>query len=128
MTGAVFTDLYKDKIYNVWVIPGILTGLILALCQGMDRFWQALLSIGVTFLILIPVYLIKGIAAGDVKLLLATSSFLSLQDTYSCILYSFLIAGLISLGMLFLKHGNKKTLHFALPVLASTVFVLGGIV
>ena len=125
--GAVFTDLYKDKIYNVWVIPGLLTGLIFALSQGTDRFLNALVAVGATFLVLIPVYLVRGIAAGDVKLLLSTASFLSFQELYSCILFSFLIAGAISLVIIIFKR-EKKTLHFAVPVLLSTVLVLGGLV
>ncbi len=127
MSGAVFTDLYKDKIYNVWVIPGLLIGLIAALFQGQERFLSALMAVGVSFLVLMPVYLVKGIAAGDVKLFLSTASFLSMQDLYSCILFSFLIAGVISLGILIFKR-NKKTIHFAVPIMASTIFVLGGTV
>lgn len=125
--GAVFTDLYKDKIYNVWVIPGLLTGLILALSQGTDRFLDALMGVGATFLVLMPVYLVRGIAAGDVKLLLSTASFLSFQELYSCILFSFLIAGAISLVIIIFKR-EKKTLHFAVPVLLSAVLVVGGLV
>ncbi len=127
LSGAVFTDLYKDKIYNVWVVPGLLTGLITALCQGPDRLLDALMAIGISFVVLMPVYLLKGIAAGDVKLFLSTASFLSMQDTFSCILFSFLIAGAISLGIFIFKR-NKKTLHFAVPIMASTIFVLGGLV
>ena len=127
LSGAVFTDLYKDKIYNVWVLPGLLTGLISALCQGQERFLNSLMAVGVTFLVLMPVYFVKGIAAGDVKLFLSTASFLSMQDLYSCILFSFLIAGAISLGILIFKR-NKKTIHFAVPIMASTIFVLGGTV
>ena len=127
MSGAVFTDLYKDKIYNVWVIPGLLTGLILALSQGTDRFLDALMGVGATFLVLMPVYLVRGIAAGDVKLLLSTASFLSFQELYSCILFSFLIAGAISLVIIIFKR-EKKTLHFAVPVLLSAVLVVGGLV
>ena len=125
--GAVFTDLYKDKIYNVWVIPGLLTGLILALSQGTDRFLDALMGVGATFLVLMPVYLVRGIAAGDVKLLLSTASFLSFRELYSCILFSFLIAGAISLVIIIFKR-EKKTLHFAVPVLLSAVLVVGGLV
>lgn len=127
LTGAVFTDLTKDKIYNVWVVPGLLTGLIIALSQGTGRFLEALMAIGTTFLVLMPVYFLRGIAAGDVKLLLSTASFLSFQELQSCILYSFLIAGAISLVIVVFKR-EKKTLHFAVPVLVSTIFVLGGIV
>lgn len=127
LSGAVFTDLYKDKIYNVWVIPGLLTGLTAALIQGPDRFLNALMAVGVSFLVLMPVYFVKGIAAGDVKLFISTASFLSMQELYSCILFSFLIAGVISLGILIFKRKEKKTLHFAVPIMASTLFVLGGV-
>ena len=127
LSGAVFTDLYKDKIYNVWVVPGLITGLVAALCQGPERLLDALMAVGVSFLILMPVYFLKGIAAGDVKLFLSTASFLSMQDTFSCILFSFLIAGAISLVIIFFKR-EKKTLHFAVPIMASTIFVLGGVV
>ncbi len=126
LSGAVFTDLYKDKIYNVWVIPGLLTGLTTALIQGPDRFLNSLTAVLVSFAVLMPVYLIKGIAAGDVKLFLSTASFLSMQELYSCILFSFLIAGAISLGILIFKRNEKKTMHFAVPIMASTIFVLGG--
>ena len=126
LSGAVFTDLYKDKIYNVWVVPGFFTGLIAAGLQGGGRFAEALMATIAAFLVLMPVYFFKGIAAGDVKLLLSTASFLSLQELYSCILFSFLIAGAISLVIILFKR-EKKTLHFAVPVLASTILVLGGI-
>ena len=110
----------------MWVIPGLLTGLITALIQGPDRFRTSLMAVLVSFVVLMPVYLIKGIAAGDVKLFLSTASFLSMQELYSCILFSFLIAGAISLGILIFKRNEKKTMHFAIPIMASTIFVLGG--
>ncbi len=128
LSGAVFTDLYKDKIYNVWVVPGLLTGLITALYQGPDRFLNSLAAVGISFLVLMPVYFLKGIAAGDVKLFLSTASFLSMQELYSCILFSFLIAGTISLGILIFRRNKQKTIHFAVPIMASTLFVLGGVV
>ncbi len=127
LTGAVLTDLTKDKIYNAWVVPGLLTGLSIALIQGTGRFIEALVAVMAAFLVLMPVYFIRGIAAGDVKLLLSTASFLSFQELHSCILYSFLIAGAISLVIVVFKR-EKKTLHFAVPVLVSTILVLGGII
>ncbi|MBQ7615380.1 MAG: prepilin peptidase [Butyrivibrio sp.] len=127
MSGAVFTDLFKDKIYNAWVIPGLLTGVTSSLFQGGDRLIQSLTAVGAAFLILIPVYLLKGIAAGDVKLFMSAASFLSLQDTLSCILISFLIAGAISALIIILKRNKQKTIHFAVPVLASVLFVVGGV-
>ena len=126
MTGAVFTDLFKDKIFNAWVIPAFSTGVISSLMQGYDRFFESLQAVGAALLILLPVYFLKGIAAGDVKLLMSAASFLSVSDTLSCILVSFLIAGAISVAVIILKKNKQKTIHFAVPILLSVIFVVGG--
>lgn len=127
LTGAVFTDLFKDKIYNAWVIPGMLVGIGASLLQGQERLLQSLMAIGASLLILLPVYFIRGIAAGDVKLFMSAASFLTMQDTLSCILTSFLIAGAISVAVIILKKNKQKTIHFAVPILASVLFVVGGV-
>ena len=127
MTGAVFTDLFKDKIFNAWVIPALSTGVISSLIQGSDRLYESLSAVGVAFLILLPVYFLKGIAAGDVKLFMSAASFLSVSDTLSCILVSFFIAGIISVLVIIFKRNKQKTIHFAIPVLVSVLFVMGGI-
>ena len=127
MTGAVFTDLFKDKIFNAWVIPALSTGVISSLIQGSDRLFESLSAVGVAFLILLPVYFLKGIAAGDVKLFMSAASFLSVSDTLSCILVSFFIAGIISVLVIIFKRNKQKTIHFAIPVLVSVLFVMGGV-
>ena len=126
MTGAVFTDLFKDKIYNAWVVPGLLVGIGSSLFQGQDRFIESITAVGAALLILLPVYFFKGIAAGDVKLFMSAASFLTMQDTLSCILVSFLIAGVISVAVIILKRNKQKTIHFAVPVLASVLFIVVG--
>jgi prepilin peptidase CpaA len=127
LTGAVFTDLFKDKIFNAWVIPALSTGVISSLIQGSDRLLESLSAVGTAFLILLPVYFLKGIAAGDVKLFMSAASFLSVSDTLSCILVSFFIAGIISVLVIIFKRNKQKTIHFAIPVLVSVLFVMGGI-
>ncbi len=128
MTGAVFTDLCRDKIYNAWVIPGFLAGMTTALFRGGGQILVSLSAAATALAILIPIYLIKGIAAGDVKLLVSAATFLSVQDTLSCILISFLIAGFISVAVLILKRNKQKTIHFAVPVLISALFLHGGVI
>lgn len=127
MAGAVFTDLFKDKIYNAWVVPALITGVGTSLLQGHDRFFESVTAVGAAFLILLPVYLLRGIAAGDVKLFMSAASFLTLQDTLSCIVVSFLVAGVISIAILILKKNKQKTIHFAVPVLISALFLVGGV-
>ena len=128
MTGSVFTDLFKDKIFNALVVPALSTGVVLSLIQGPDRLLESLSAVGVAFLVLLPVYFLKGIAAGDVKLFMSAASFLSVSDTLSCILVSFLIAGVLSVAVIILKKNKQKTIHFAVPVLMSVLFVVGGLI
>ncbi|WP_442861134.1 prepilin peptidase [Butyrivibrio sp. Su6] len=126
LSGAVFTDLYKDRIYNLWLIPGLVVGIITAALGGLESLLAAMTAIAFSFVILLPVYLFKGIAAGDVKLFMTAASFMSVQDTFSCIILSFLIAGIISLFILIFKRNKKRTIHFAVPVLISALFIIGG--
>ncbi|MBR4831271.1 MAG: prepilin peptidase [Butyrivibrio sp.] len=128
LSGAAFTDLYKDKIYNFWVIPGLLAGIVFAAFGGIDPLINSLAAVITAFALLIPVYLFKGIAAGDVKLSMAAASFLSVQDTVSSIIIAFLVAGVISLAVLIIKRNKKHKIHFAVPVLVSVLFTLGGVV
>ncbi len=103
-----------------------MAGVGTSLIQGSDRLVESLLAVLVSVLILLPVYFFKGIAAGDVKLFMSAASFLSIQDTMSCIAVSFIIAGVISIAILIIKRGKHKTIHFAVPVLASVLFLIGG--
>ncbi len=123
----MFTDLFKDKIFNAWVIPALSTGVISSLIQGSDRLLESLSAVGAALLILLPVYFLKGIAAGDVKLFMSAASFLSVSDTLSCILVSFLVAGIISDLVIIFKRNKQKTIHFAIPILVSVLFVMGGV-
>ena len=122
----MFTDLFKDKIYNAWVVPGLFLGIGANLIRGKEFFYESILATGAALLILLPVYFFKGIAAGDVKLFMSAASFLTVQDTLSCILISFLIAGVISVAVIILKRNKQRYIHFAVPILMSVLFVAGG--
>ena len=127
LTVAVLTDLVKDKIYNAWIVPGLACGLFSSLIQGTSALYESMTAMGAALLILLPIYFLRGIAAGDVKLLTAAASYLSMQETISCIIISFLIAGIISIAVLILKRNKQRTIHFAVPVLVSVLFVVGGV-
>ncbi|RKM54983.1 prepilin peptidase [Butyrivibrio sp. X503] len=126
LSGAAFTDLYKDKIYNFWVVPGLLTGIIGSAICGKGSLIASLTAVGTAFLLLIPVYFFKGIAAGDVKLFMSAASFLSVSDTVSSIITAFVVAGVISLAVLITKRNKEARIHFAIPALVGVLFTVGG--
>jgi len=72
---AVVTDLWRQKIYNWLTFPGILIGLILSLWQGASPLF--LNHLGATVFVttlLFPVFALRGLKAGDVKLFAAVAA------------------------------------------------------
>ena len=127
LSGSALTDLWRNKIYNAWILPGMLVGLVISVYQGgLQGLWTSAVSMIVSLGILLPVYFLNGIGAGDVKLFAAVAAFLSVQAIITCIIFSFLIKGLFSIPVILTKRNLKQTIHFAVPILISVLFYTGG--
>jgi prepilin peptidase CpaA len=127
LSGSALTDLWKNKIYNAWILPGMLMGLVISTYQGgAGGLLTAILSVLVSLGILLPVYFLKGIGAGDVKLFAAVAAFLPVQAVITCIICSFLIGGVISVFVVLTKRNIRQTIHFAVPILISVLFYVEG--
>jgi prepilin peptidase CpaA len=127
LAGAVFTDQRSHKIYNRWLLPGGIAGILLSFIRcGPVGLREALISAFLAFVILFPVYLFGGIGAGDVKLFAAVSTCLSFEDVFLCIFCSFLVAGVISIIRILQTRSLHQTIRFALPVFVSILFIYGG--
>ena len=73
---ATITDIQKHKIPNALSLGGIVIGLTLSAYQnGFDGLLQSLQGMGLGFALFIPFYLLRGMAAGDVKLIAAVGAF-----------------------------------------------------
>ena len=128
LSGSALTDLWRNKIYNAWILPGMLVGLVISVYQGgLQGLWTSAVSMIVSLGILLPVYFLNGIGAGDVKLFAAVAAFLSVQAIITCIIFSFLIGGLFSIPVILTKRNLKQTIHFAVPILISVLFYIGGL-
>ncbi len=128
LIGAVVTDLWRHKIYNCWVLCGLLTGLALAgATENSAGLIRGLVSMLLALFLLFPVYLIGGIGAGDVKLFAAAAVNLTPEEVLLGILLSFLIGAVFSVVRI-LRTGSLRgqTIHFAIPVLISVLFIYGG--
>ena len=67
---CLITDLKKRKIYNQVLLPSLLSALILqVLINGWDGLSNSLIGLVVGFAILLVPYMMKGMGAGDVKLM-----------------------------------------------------------
>jgi len=73
---STITDIQNHKIPNVLSLGGIVIGLTyLSFSQGLDGLIFGLQGMGLGFILFLPFYMMRGMAAGDVKLMAAVGAF-----------------------------------------------------
>ena len=101
---AVITDLTIRKITNCLVLFGLILSLILQcfVAQGAGGLnWLA--GVAVAFACFIPLYLLRGMAAGDVKLMMAVGGFLGYPLIITAVAYSYLAGGAMAICYVLFK-------------------------
>ena len=122
--AAAMTDLLHNKIYNAHTVAMLTAGLLTSVIMGgFGALPSALLSALITFALMLPVYLIKGIGAGDVKLLTGAAAFLVPAQLPAFIGVSFVLAAVYGAGRLVVSRGKRRTIRFAVPVFLSGVIL-----
>jgi prepilin peptidase CpaA len=106
---AAVTDLALRKIPNVLVLCGLLLALVVHALAGPPRDllsgWLGGLLAG--FFLFLPLYLLRGMAAGDVKLMAMVGAFAGPEQALQIALLSFLIGGVLGL-VLMLASGRAR--------------------
>jgi len=99
---AALTDLAMRKIPNVLILSGLMLALILHLLSGQPGSWVSLWLAGgfAGFFLFLPLYLLRGMAAGDVKLMAMVGAFVGPWPALQIAALSTLIGGAIALLML----------------------------
>lgn len=125
--GALWSDVRSHRIPNRLVLCGAGLGLLLnsVLPQGYGfisslpgalGFWKSLGGLGLGFAILLPLYMLRAMAAGDVKLMAMIGAFLGPNAIIGTILTTFIAGGVLTLmvvlrkGALGLLIGNLQTM------------------
>ncbi|MBA5636562.1 prepilin peptidase [Duganella sp. LX20W] len=121
---AAYTDLSARRIPNVLVLSGLLLALVLHLLGGPHwapmTDWLAGALAG--FFLFLPLYLARGMAAGDVKLLAMVGAFTGPWGAVLIGLLSCLIGGLMALAML-LYNGRWRALWRNLAALGKPLLL-----
>jgi prepilin peptidase CpaA len=147
-------DFVTGKVSNKLILPGLLSGLVFALIldgtRGLEEYFMGVMT---PIVILILVFAIGGIGAGDVKLFAVIGGFIGAQGVFQCILASLMIGAVISLGKILInktffacfnnlinyisktyymqkyqiyKREKNNTIHFTLPIFISVLIYMGG--
>lgn len=107
---AVFTDLRTRKVPNLLVLAGILCAAtfhafavagngILESSGGSMGLLPALGGIAVGFAALFPLYALRAMGAGDVKLMMMVGAFLGPLQTVGVVVLTFAAGGVLALFM-----------------------------
>lgn len=117
---AVWNDVKQYRIPNKLVFVGAALGLLLnsvlpegqgfvSDAPGAIGLLKALAGLGVGLAIMLPLYILRAMGAGDVKLMAMVGAFLGPQATIGAILLTFAIGGAMSL-LFAVKHKSLARL------------------
>ena len=154
---ATLSDFKTYRIPNKLIISGLVISFYFQFLRG--SFLSILYCFGILFLVCIvflPIYYIRAIGAGDIKLFAMTSCFVGMKQGIQVIIVAFIIGGVFSIIKLFryqifrvqlqslaeyitrsyylkkivpytsISIKKKNVIHFSFPILLSTILIIGG--
>jgi len=120
LVGAMITDLRARLIPNALVLAGALTGSLLAgLHPDGIGFLHALGGLALGLAAFLPMYLLRAMGAGDVKLMAMTGAFLGYPAVLEAALWVLLTGGALALvfalrrGVARRMAGNLREMLFS---------------
>lgn len=103
---ATITDLRWGKIFNATTFPFLLLGLICQTVQGgLPSLTAAIIAVGVAMLLFFPLYILKTLAAADVKLLMALGAWTDSAMVIKLAVFSILFGAAVGLIVLVRQAG-----------------------
>lgn len=130
---AAWTDIRFRRVPNHLIAIGFFSGFVLiSSLEGLSGLPNAFLGALIGFCTLFPLYLMRWMGAGDVKLLALVGLYLGPEDIWMAIAYTAFSGGLLALLQLlrirFSRGGIKTenvTLPYAVAILFGTMITLG---
>jgi prepilin peptidase CpaA len=96
--AAAWFDLRTLRIPNALSVSGAILGLVIFTSDsGIAGLGHSLSGLGLGLLLMLPGYVLKATAAGDVKLMAAVGGLLGPHRLLGALLYTILVAGVIGL-------------------------------
>lgn len=115
---AAWQDCQIYRIQNALVISGALLGVVLnGLLPTGINVYASLLGWGVGLLLLLPLYWVRAMGGGDVKLMAMVGAFLGPQATLTALLYILVTGGFLAIAVALYRGVLKKLFYRVLFML-----------
>jgi prepilin peptidase CpaA len=114
LTVAAISDYRVHRIPNWLVLSGALFGVIYNTVLAPSPYANILFplaGLGLGLLLFLPLYLIRAMGAGDVKLLAMVGAFLGPGDTFLAALASMIVGGVLSIMFVLVRGTARRLLH-----------------
>lgn len=110
-TLAAWSDIRTRRIPNALTFTGFAVALALRALGGIDEVTAGLLGALLAFGLSLPLFLARGLGAGDVKLLTACGAFLGPRRLLSAVLITALAGGAMALFAILRRGALIQTLR-----------------
>lgn len=124
LTLALISDYRTYKIKNeiviVFIFAGLLTNIVY---HGLGGVRQSLPGLVVTIVMLFPLFALRMLGAGDIKLLGAVGSIMGLPFAFYSTICSFLCGGLIGICILIINRNSGQRLKYLVIYLKTAVLM-----
>lgn len=112
ITLALISDIKTYKIKNVIVLSFIIMGLVTNFyLNGITGLISSLWGVIVPVLLLIILYFLRMLGAGDIKLFSAIGAIMGIEFVVYTITYSFVCGGVIALIIMLVRKNAKERLQ-----------------
>jgi prepilin peptidase CpaA len=112
-------DLRSRRIPNWLSVSGVAAGIILNTLLFPHGWLRSLIGLGCALAVYLPLYMIRGMGAGDVKLMGAVGAICGPANWFAIFLATALIAGASSLLVVILRKRLKETARNLSVILGS---------
>lgn len=110
---ATFVDILCYRIPNLWIMIGMIAGLVQTVEKGdLLLLGQTLIQLMIIFAVFYPFYLLKGLGAGDVKLFLMVGCYIRGTSYLYCLLGAMVLAAVWALMKMIWQKESRERLYY----------------
>lgn len=109
---ATREDIRSHRIPNKLILVGVVLGLVFSgLLPGGVGWLAALKGLALGIAVLLPIYLLRAMGAGDVKLMGMVGAFLGPGDLIGAVITTFIVGGVMALVVALWSRHLANLLH-----------------